>query len=64
MPSGVRLAGEHGVGRNVVRPATGRLIVDGLLEGRAGSGAALTARRGRVGDGAILSGSRHRGVPK
>lgn len=38
LPSRAGFAAEYGVGRNVVRRAMDRLIIDGLLEGRAGSG--------------------------
>ncbi|MFI6847527.1 GntR family transcriptional regulator [Kitasatospora sp. NBC_00085] len=38
LPSRVRLAEEYGVGRNVSQRAVECLIVEGLLEGRAGSG--------------------------
>ncbi|MFB7619252.1 GntR family transcriptional regulator [Kitasatospora sp. NPDC056181] len=38
LPSRTRLAEEYGVGRNVTQRAVERLIVEGLLEGRAGSG--------------------------
>lgn len=38
LPSRARLAVEYGVGRNVIQRAMDRLITEGLLEGRAGSG--------------------------
>lgn len=38
LPSRARLAVEYGVGRNVTQRAVDRLIAQGLLEGRAGSG--------------------------
>ncbi|WP_225823889.1 GntR family transcriptional regulator [Streptomyces naphthomycinicus] len=48
LPSRVRLAEEYGVGRNVVQRAMDRLIVDGLLEGRAGSGTYVRPSRERL----------------
>lgn len=48
LPSRVRLADEYGVGRNVVQRAMDRLIVDGLLEGRAGSGTYVRLPRERL----------------
>jgi GntR family transcriptional regulator len=38
LPSRARLAADYGVGRNVTQRAVKRLIDEGLLEGRAGSG--------------------------
>jgi DNA-binding transcriptional MocR family regulator len=38
LPSRARLAEEYGVGCNVVQRAVDRLIIEGLLESRAGSG--------------------------
>ncbi|MEV7796419.1 GntR family transcriptional regulator [Streptomyces sp. NPDC087512] len=72
LPSRARFAEEYGVGRNVVRRAMDRLIVDGLLEGRAGSGTYVLAPRERLrlvrsryrerGDGSPLDvGMRERG---
>ncbi|MGW6913046.1 GntR family transcriptional regulator [Kitasatospora sp. NPDC054939] len=43
LPSRMRLAVEYGVGRNVTQRAVERLITEGLLEGRAGSGTYLAA---------------------
>ncbi|MFB7245568.1 GntR family transcriptional regulator [Streptomyces populi] len=56
LPSRARLAVEYGVGRNVVHRAVDRLIVDGLLEGRAGSGTYVRMPRERL----RLVRSRHR----
>ncbi|WP_217163874.1 GntR family transcriptional regulator [Streptomyces sp. AC512_CC834] len=56
LPSRARLADEYGVGRNVVQRAVNRLIVDGLLEGRAGSGTYVRSPRERL----RLVRSRHR----
>ncbi|GAA2570509.1 GntR family transcriptional regulator [Streptomyces lienomycini] len=56
LPSRVRLAEEYGVGRNVVQRAVDELIVDGLLEGRAGSGTYVRSPRERL----RLVRSRHR----
>ncbi|MFG2357496.1 GntR family transcriptional regulator [Streptomyces sp. NPDC048521] len=56
LPSRVRFAEEYGVGRNVVQRAMDRLIVDGLLEGRAGSGTYVCEPRERL----RLIRSRHR----
>ncbi|MFC8866177.1 GntR family transcriptional regulator [Streptomyces sp. NPDC057148] len=64
LPSRARLAEEYGVGRNVVQRAVDRLIVDGLLEGRAGSGTYVRIPRERL----RLVRSRHRertgGLPR
>ena len=38
LPSRAKLATEYGVGPNVLQKAQERLIIEGLLEGRAGSG--------------------------
>ncbi|MFE2526630.1 GntR family transcriptional regulator [Streptomyces sp. NPDC059382] len=56
LPSRARLAEEYGVGRNVVQRAVDRLIIDGLLEGRAGSGTYVRTPRERL----RLVRSRHR----
>ncbi|MGW0188974.1 GntR family transcriptional regulator [Streptomyces sp. NPDC003362] len=56
LPSRVRLAEEYGVGRNVVQRAMDRLIIEGLLEGRAGSGTYVRTPRERL----RLVRSRHR----
>jgi GntR family transcriptional regulator len=56
LPSRMRLAEEYGVGRNVVQRAMDRLIVDGLLEGRVGSGTYVREPRERL----RLVRSRHR----
>ncbi|MFJ8632330.1 GntR family transcriptional regulator [Streptomyces sp. NPDC093568] len=56
LPSRARLAEEYGVGRNVVQRAMDRLIIDGLLEGRAGSGTYVRMPRERL----RLVRSRHR----
>ncbi|WP_332757526.1 GntR family transcriptional regulator [Streptomyces sp. MT206] len=48
LPSRARLAVEYGVGRNVMQRAVDRLIIDGLLEGRAGSGTYLRMPRERL----------------
>ncbi|MFA3874139.1 GntR family transcriptional regulator [Streptomyces sp. MMCC 100] len=56
LPSRARLAEEYGVGRNVVQRAVDRLVVDGLLEGRAGSGTYVRSPRERL----RLVRSRHR----
>ncbi|MEV8455904.1 GntR family transcriptional regulator [Streptomyces sp. NPDC052095] len=56
LPSRVRLAEEYGVGRNVVQRAVDRLIIDGLLDGRAGSGTYVRVPRERL----RLVRSRHR----
>ncbi|MEY9996839.1 GntR family transcriptional regulator [Streptomyces sp. V4I8] len=48
LPSRVRLAEEYGVGRNVMQRAMDRLIIDGLLEGRAGSGTYVRMPRERL----------------
>ncbi|MEU8958026.1 GntR family transcriptional regulator [Streptomyces sp. NPDC048518] len=56
LPSRARLAVEYGVGRNVMQRAMDRLIIDGLLEGRAGSGTYVRVPRERL----RLVRSRHR----
>jgi GntR family transcriptional regulator len=56
LPARVRLAEEYGVGRNVVQRAMDRLIIEGLLEGRAGSGTYVRVPRERL----RLVRSRHR----
>ncbi|MFI1352941.1 GntR family transcriptional regulator [Streptomyces sp. NPDC020898] len=48
LPSGARLAEEYGVGRNVTQRAMDRLIVEGVLEGRAGSGTYVRKPRERM----------------
>jgi GntR family transcriptional regulator len=48
LPSRVRLADEYEVGRNVIQRAMDRLIIDGLLEGRAGSGTYVRMPRERL----------------
>jgi GntR family transcriptional regulator len=48
LPSRARLAKEYGVGRNVTQRAMDRLIVEGLLEGRAGSGTYVRKPRERM----------------
>ncbi|MFF3941863.1 GntR family transcriptional regulator [Streptomyces phaeofaciens] len=57
LPSRARLAQEYGVGRNVMQRAVDRLIVEGLLEGRAGSGTYVRVPRERL----RMIRSRHRG---
>ncbi|WP_331741058.1 GntR family transcriptional regulator (plasmid) [Streptomyces sp. NBC_01023] len=56
LPSRARLAVEYGVGRNVIQRAMDRLIIEGLLEGRAGSGTYVRRPRERL----RLVRSRHR----
>ncbi|MER7757134.1 GntR family transcriptional regulator [Kitasatospora sp. NPDC097643] len=56
LPSRARLAVEYGVGRNVIQRAMDRLIIEGLLEGRAGSGTYVRTPRERL----RLVRSRHR----
>ncbi|UUU44307.1 GntR family transcriptional regulator [Streptomyces sp. NBC_00162] len=56
LPSRARLAEEYRVGRNVMQRAMDRLIIDGLLEGRAGSGTYVRVPRERL----RLVRSRHR----
>ncbi|WP_156722747.1 GntR family transcriptional regulator [Streptomyces apocyni] len=48
LPSRAQLAAEYGVGRNVTQRAVDRLIVEGLLEGRAGSGTYVRRPRERM----------------
>lgn len=48
LPSRARLAEEYAVGRNVAQRAVDRLIAEGLLEGRAGSGTYVRAPRERL----------------
>lgn len=48
LPSRAQLAAEYGVGRNVTQRAMDRLIVEGLLEGRAGSGTYVRKPRERM----------------
>ncbi|MFE0644158.1 GntR family transcriptional regulator [Streptomyces sp. NPDC058877] len=48
LPSRAQLAEEYGVGRNVTQRAMDRLIVEGLLEGRAGSGTYVRSPRERL----------------
>lgn len=47
MPSRAQLAQEYAVGPNVVQKAVERLIIEGLLEGRAGSGTYVAQPRER-----------------
>ncbi|MER8226356.1 GntR family transcriptional regulator [Streptomyces sp. NPDC094143] len=47
LPSRAQLAQHYGVGPNVMQKAVERLIVEGLLEGRAGSGTYVTPPRER-----------------
>ncbi|MGW3209605.1 GntR family transcriptional regulator [Streptomyces sp. NPDC001135] len=48
LPSRARLAEEYGVGRNVMQRAVDRLIIEDLLEGRAGSGTYVRTPRERL----------------
>ncbi|GAA1924905.1 GntR family transcriptional regulator [Streptantibioticus ferralitis] len=48
LPSRAQLAEEYGVGRNVTQRAMDRLIVEGILEGRAGSGTYVRRPRERM----------------
>ncbi|MFC5718691.1 GntR family transcriptional regulator [Streptomyces gamaensis] len=48
LPSRARLAVEYGVGANVLQKAQERLIIEGLLEGRAGSGTYVREPRERL----------------
>jgi GntR family transcriptional regulator len=48
LPSGATLAKEYGVGRNVTQRALDRLVIEGLLEGRAGSGRYIRHPRERL----------------
>ncbi|MFB1047688.1 GntR family transcriptional regulator [Streptomyces chrestomyceticus] len=48
LPSRAQLAGEYGVGDNVIRRAQELLIAQGLLEGRAGSGTYVAEPRHRL----------------
>ncbi|KOT81557.1 GntR family transcriptional regulator [Streptomyces rimosus subsp. pseudoverticillatus] len=48
LPSRAQLAGEYGVGDNVIRRAQELLIAQGLLEGRAGSGTYVAEPRQRL----------------
>lgn len=48
LPSGARLAEEYAVGRNVTQRAMDRLIIEGVLEGRAGSGTYVRKPRERM----------------
>ncbi|KUH38372.1 MULTISPECIES: GntR family transcriptional regulator [Streptomyces] len=48
LPSRARLAAEYGVGVNVAQRAMERLIIEGLLEGRAGSGTYVRRPRERL----------------
>lgn len=48
LPSRAQLAQEYGVGRNVTQRAMDRLIIKGLLEGRAGSGTYVRMPRERL----------------
>ncbi|MDR3081840.1 MAG: GntR family transcriptional regulator [Streptomyces sp.] len=57
LPSRAQLAEEYGVGRNVTQRAMDRLIIEGLLEGRAGSGTYVRRPRTRL----RMVRSQHRG---
>ncbi|MGW2486538.1 GntR family transcriptional regulator [Streptomyces sp. NPDC001606] len=59
LPSRARLAEAYGVGRNVMQRAVDRLIGEGLLEGRAGSGTYVRVPRERL----RMVRSRHRDRP-
>lgn len=62
LPSRAQLAREYEVGTNVVQKAVERLIIEGLLEGRSGSGTFVRRPRKRI----VLVRSRHgerRGSP-
>ncbi|MFF3871362.1 GntR family transcriptional regulator [Streptomyces sp. NPDC001978] len=48
LPSRAQFAKEYGVGRNVTQRAMDRLIIEGLLEGRAGSGTYVRKPRERM----------------
>lgn len=48
LPSGAVLATEYSVGRNVTQRALDRLVIEGLLEGRAGSGRFVRPPRERM----------------
>ncbi|SNT19466.1 GntR family transcriptional regulator [Actinacidiphila glaucinigra] len=48
LPSGAVLATEYNVGRNVTQRALDRLVIEGLLEGRAGSGRFVRPPRERM----------------
>ncbi|MGX5185393.1 GntR family transcriptional regulator [Streptomyces avermitilis] len=48
LPSRAKLAEKYGVGRNVVQRAMDGLIIEGLLEGRAGSGTYICMPRERL----------------
>ncbi|MER5384265.1 GntR family transcriptional regulator [Streptomyces sp. NPDC002688] len=48
LPSRAQLAAEYGVGRNITQRAMERLIIEGILEGRAGSGTFVRAPRERL----------------
>lgn len=48
LPSGAALATEYNVGRNVTQRALDRLVIEGLLEGRAGSGRFVRPPRERM----------------
>ncbi|WP_405881916.1 GntR family transcriptional regulator [Streptomyces sp. NBC_01136] len=48
LPSRAQLAEEYGVGRNVTQRAMDRLIIEGFLEGRAGSGTYVRKPRERL----------------
>jgi GntR family transcriptional regulator len=48
LPSRARLAEEYAVGANVIQRAMERLIIEGLLEGRAGSGTYVRQPRERL----------------
>lgn len=48
LPSRAKLAEKYGVGRNVMQRAMDGLIIEGLLEGRAGSGTYVCMPRERL----------------
>ncbi|MBT2384024.1 GntR family transcriptional regulator [Streptomyces sp. ISL-11] len=48
LPSRAQLAADYGVGPNVLQKAQERLIIEGLLEGRAGSGTYVCRPRERL----------------
>ncbi|MFI2051619.1 GntR family transcriptional regulator [Streptomyces purpureus] len=48
LPSRARIADEYGVGQSVAQRAMERLIIEGLLEGRAGSGTYVRRPRERL----------------
>lgn len=48
LPSRARIAGEYAVGQSIAQRALELLVIEGLLEGRAGSGTYVRAPRQRV----------------